>query len=271
MNRTVIEAGASRFFPDFGELLKYKHLLYTLAWRDLRVKYAQTFIGFLWAFVNPIFNICILSFVFGTVAKVDTNGVPQILFTVSGLAAWTYFSTLVSDAGNSLVDAQSMIKKIYFPRLVIPLSKAISGLVDLGVTLICLIAIMIYYGVSPGVNVIYLPIFIILMLISGLTAGIIISALTTRYRDFSFVVPMLIRIGLFATPIAYPATLVPAQYKLLYYLNPMAGIVEGFRWSLIGVGSPEPYMFYSIALLLFIAIYGLHYFAKVERIMADIL
>lgn len=271
MKKTVIVAGRNRLFPDFREVFEYKQLLLSLAWRDIRVKYAQTYIGLLWALINPIFNIAVLSFVFGVVAKVDTNGVPQILFTVAGLSAWTYFSTLINDAGNSIVGAQSMIKKIYFPRLVMPLSKAISGLVDFGITLLCLIAIMIYYGVIPGVNFVYLPLFIILALISGLTAGILISALTTRYRDFSFIVPMIIRIGLFATPIAYSAASVPEKYKLIYFLNPMAGVVEGFRWSLLGVGNPEPYMFYSIGLLIIVAIYSLYYFAKVERTMADLL
>ncbi len=271
MKKTVIEAGNNRFFPDFLEIFGYKQLLLSLAWRDIRVKYAQTYIGLLWTFINPVFNILILSFVFGVVAKVDTNGVPQILFTVAGLSAWTYFSTLINEAGNSIVGAQSMIKKIYFPRLVIPLSKAISGLVDLVVTLICLVIIMGFYGISPGVNAIYLPVFIILVLLSGLSAGIFVSALTTRYRDFSFIVPMIVRIGLFATPIAYAASAVPAKYKLIYFLNPMAGIVEGFRWSLLGIGNPEPYMFYSIGLLIIASIVGLYYFAKIERTMADIL
>lgn len=271
MNKTVIEAGRSPMFPNFAELYDYKQLLFSLAWRDIRVKYAQTYIGLLWAFINPVFNILILSFVFGVVAKVDTDGVPQVLFTVAGLSAWTYFSTLINDAGNSIVSAQSMIKKIYFPRLVVPLSKAIAGLVDFGVTIICLIIIMIYYGVLPGANVIFLPIFILLSIISGLAGGILVSALTTRYRDFSFIVPMIVRVGLYATPIAYSASAVPEKYKLLYFLNPMSGIVEGFRWSLIGVGSPEPYMFYSIGLLFLIFVYGLYFFAKVESKMADIL
>jgi lipopolysaccharide transport system permease protein len=271
MNKTVIEAGKNPLFPNFAEIFDYRQLLISLAWRDIKVKYAQTYIGLLWAFINPIFNILILSFVFGVVVNVDTKGVPQILFTVAGLSAWTYFSTLINDAGNSIVNAQSMIKKIYFPRLVVPLSKAIAGLVDFGITLICLIIIMIFYGVLPGANVIYLPVFLLFAIISGLTGGILVSALTTRYRDFSFVVPMIVRVGLYATPIAYSASAVPEKYKLLYFMNPMAGIVEGFRWSLLGVGSPEPYMFYSIGLLLIIFVFGLYFFAKVEHKMADIL
>lgn len=271
MNKTVIEAGKSQYFPNFRELRKYKNLLYSLAWRDLRVKYAQTYVGFLWAFINPIFNLIVLSFVFGVVAKVDTNGFPQIVFTIAGLSAWTYFSTLMSEAGTSIIGAQSMIKKIYFPRLVIPLSKAISGLVDLGITLICLIFLMFTYGIVPSSNIIFLPFFILMAILSGLAGGILVSALVTRYRDFTFVVPMIVRLGLYASPVAYSASAVPEQYRLFYYFNPLAGVIEGFRWSILGTGSPDPFMFYSIGLVFIILFIGLYYFAQVERIMADVL
>ena len=271
MSKTIIKAGENTYFPNFSEIFKYKHLLLALAWRDIRVKYAQTYVGLLWAFINPIFNLIVLSFVFGTVAQVDTDGLSQVIFTIAGLCGWTYFSTLFSESGNSIVGAQNMIKKIYFPRMVIPLSKAISGLVDFGIVLICLIVLMIYHGVWPGPNLIYLPIFIVIALISGLVGGIFISALSARFRDFTFIVPMIIRLGLFATPVAYSTSLIPEEYKALYFLNPMAGVVEGFRWSLLGVGSPEPYMFYSIGILFILLIIGLVLFARVERVMADIL
>ena len=271
MEKTIINAENKSWFPDFGELYRYRQLLFSLAWRDIRVKYAQTYIGLLWAFINPIFNLIVLSFVFGVVANVETNGVPHVLFTIASLSAWTYFSTLFSEAGNSIVGAQSMIKKIYFPRLVIPLSKALSGLVDFGITLICLLAIMIYYGVLPGPNAIYLPFFILLALISGIVGGVFISALSSRFRDFTFIVPMVVRLGLFITPVAYSSTSIPEKYKLVYFLNPMAGVVEGFRWSLLGTEPPDPYMFYSIGILFILSIVGFVYFAKVERVMADIL
>lgn len=271
MEKTIINAESSSWLPDFGELYRYRHLLFSLAWRDIRVKYAQTYIGLAWAFINPIFNLLVLSFVFGKVAKVETDGVPHVLFTIIGLSAWTYFSTLLNEAGTSIVGAQNMIKKIYFPRLVIPLSKAISGLIDFFITLLCLIAIMAYYQFYPSGNVVWLPLFLILAIVSGLAGGILISALSARYRDFSFIVPMISRIGLFATPVAYSASSVPEQYKLLYFLNPMAGVVEGFRWSLVGTSNPEPYMFISIGIMLSILIVGLLYFVKVDRIMADIL
>jgi len=271
MEQTIIDSSSKSLFPRFKEIYRYRQLLYSLAWRDIRVKYAQTYIGLLWAFINPIFNLLVLGFVFGRVAKVETAGVPHLLFTAAGLCAWTYFSTLLSEAGSSIIGAQGMIKKIYFPRMVIPLSKALSGLIDFAVVLCCLIVLMIFYGITPGVNIIFLPLFLVLALLAGLGGGILVSALTTRYRDFTFVVPMIVRLGMFLTPIAYSASEVPQQWKLLYFMNPLAGVVEGFRWSLIGVGSPEPYMFYSIGLLFLLLIFGLWYFARVEKVMADIL
>lgn len=271
MRKTIINAGKKSLLPDFGEIYKYRQLLFSLAWRDIRVKYAQTYIGLVWAFINPIFNLIVLSFVFGNVAQVDTEGVPQVLFTIAGLAAWTYFSTLLSEAGSSIIGAQAMIKKIYFPRLIIPLSKAISGLVDFTITMICLIIIMIYYGSFPSKNIVWLPLFLFLSLISGLGIGVLVSALSARYRDFSFVVPMFLRLGLFATPIAYSTSAIPEAYKFIYYLNPMVGIVEGFRWSLLGAGEPGFYMFYSIGVMVIMLLIGLVYFSRVEKNIADII
>jgi len=271
MEKTIISAENKSWFPDFKELYRYRQLVFSLAWRDIRVKYAQTYVGILWAFINPIFNLIVLSFVFGKIAKVDTDGIPHVLFTIAGLSAWIYFSTLVSEAGSSILSSQSMIKKIYFPRLAIPLSKALSGLVDLVITLVCLLVIMIYYGKFPSENIAWLPVFIILSLASGLTGGIFVSALTVRYRDFSFVVPMLVRIGMFLTPIAYSASSVPEKYKLLYYLNPMAGVVEGFRWSLLGSSEPDTLMIYSILIMVLLFFVSLVLFAKVEYKMADII
>jgi len=269
--KTIIRASDRKVLPDFKELWSYRQLLFSLAWRDIRVKYAQTYVGLLWAIINPVFNLLVLSFVFGQIAKVDTGDIPHVVFTIAGLAAWTYFSTLLSEAGNSIVGAQSMVKKIYFPRLVIPLSKALSGLVDFGITISLLILIMLYYGVMPSANIVWLPIFIVLALMSGLAGGILFSGLSVRYRDFSFIVPMIVRLGLYATPIAYAASSVPEKYKLLYFLNPMAGIVEGFRWSLFGTEAPEVYMFYSIGIMVCIFIFSIIYFQKVDRVMADIL
>ena len=271
MEKTIIDANSKSILPEFREIYKFRQLLFSLAWRDVRVKYAQTYIGFLWAFINPIVNLAILGFVFGKIATVNTEGVPHLLFTAAGLVTWTYFSTLISQAGSSIVAAQAMIKKIYFPRLIIPISKAISGLVDFLIILIFLVILMVFYGYSPSTKIIFLPFFIVVIIISGLGGGILISALTSRYRDFSFIVPLLTRLGMFITPIGYSSSSVPDEWKFLYFLNPLAGIVEGFRWCLFDQSNLEPYMLYSVSLVFVILAISLLYFNKVDKVMADIL
>lgn len=271
MKETIIEKQRSAFKVNFREVLEYRELLWTLTYRDLRVKYAQTVIGFLWVFLNPLFTLVILTFVFGTVAKVDTGTIPHIIYTIAGMCGWTYFQTVLSTAGSSIIGAQGMIKKIYFPRLVIPLSKAITALINFGVVLVCLGIIMAIMRFPPSANIIYSPFFILMALISGLAGGIWMSALTIRYRDFQHITPILLRLGLFLTPIAYPSSTVPEKYQLLYHLNPMAGVVEGMRWSLVGGDAPSQYAYISFVLITVLLITGVFYFNKVERVMADIL
>lgn len=271
MSKLIIEPNQLSLGKKLRELFQYKELLYTLTYRDFRVRYAQTAIGFTWALINPLVTLLLLTFVFGTVAKIDTNGIPHALFTIAGMCGWTYFAAVFSQAGNSIIGAQNMIKKIYFPRLVIPLSKALTALIDFAIVLLCLGVLMIYYQYPPSGTMVWLPFFIFMTLITGLTAGIWMSALTTRYRDFQHIIPFLLRIGLFVTPIAFPISTVPEQYRLLFYLNPMVGIVEGFRWSILGVGSLEIYVWISFFLIIVLFFAGLYYFHKVEQIMADIL
>ena len=271
MTKIIITAQPKKLREKLRELVQYRELLYTLTYRDFRVKYAQTVLGLTWALINPLVTLILLTFVFGTVAKVNTNGVPHLLFTIAGMCGWTYFATVFSQAGSSIIGAQHMIKKIYFPRLVIPLSKAFTALIDFAIVLFLLALLMIYFAYPPGANALFLPFFILMTIITGLTGGIWMSALTTRYRDLQHIIPFLLRIGLFVTPIAFPASAVPEQYKLLFYLNPMAGIVEGFRWSILGVGSLESYTYLSYALIVLLFFAGLFYFHKVERTMADIL
>lgn len=256
---------------DFKELYAYRHLLVSLAWRDIRVKYAQTFVGLAWAVLQPLITIFLLSFVFQRVAKVDTDDIPPLLFTLAGYASWSYFSVLLINAGNSVISAQGMIQKIYFPRLVLPLSKALAGLVEFGVILICLLALMVLNGHFSFENIYFFPVILALTLLCGLAGGIWISALTVRYRDFRFVTPFMVQVGLFLTPIAYPLDTVPQNFLSIYYLNPMVGIAEGFRWTLLGVGQPWPALFFSIGITTILFVGGILYFAKVEKIMADII
>ncbi|MFT5617392.1 MAG: lipopolysaccharide transport system permease protein [Arenicella sp.] len=273
-NRTVIDANKKGIRLNLRELLKYKDLFLTLAYRDLRVRYAQTFLGFLWAFLQPITTLVILFVVFGRVAKIDTGGVPYPIFAMCGMSAWTYFAFVMNQSGTSIISSQNMIKKIYFPRLIIPLSKAVVGFVDFAITFLLVIILMLIYQFQPSWNIVYLPIFIIITIISALGVGIWLSALTIRYRDFQHIVPFMVQFGLYTTPVAYPASTVvdtlPKWASIIYFMNPMAGVVEGFRWSLIGGNPPSELAYVSFAVIFIIFVSGLFYFRKVEKVMADI-
>lgn len=274
MERLVVDASKPKWRINLKELWAYKDLFYILAYRDLRVRYAQTFLGLAWAFIQPLATLTIFTVVFGKVAAVDSMGVPYPLFAVCGMGAWTYFSFVLNQSGNSIIGAQEMVKKIYFPRLVIPLSKAVVGFVDFGIAMIFIAVLMIYYQIAPSANIVFLPVFVLLAIISALSVGIWLSALTIRYRDFQHVVPFLVQFGLYATPVGYQAKDVikklPEWATTLYYMNPMAGVVEGFRWSLLGGDPPSQYAYYSFTVVIVLFLSGLYYFKRVERVMADI-
>jgi lipopolysaccharide transport system permease protein len=270
MSKIVVDSETSALKINFKELKHYRDLFYILAYRDLRVRYAQTFLGFLWALLQPLATLVIFILVFGLAVKVDTGGIPYPLFAISGISMWTYFGFVLNQSGNSVIGAQEMIKKIYFPRLVIPLSKAVVGFVDFGVALIMLVILMIVYGFAPTLNLLYAPLFILLNIIAALSVGIWLSALTIRYRDFQHVIPFLVQFGMYATPVAYPARLVPEKYQLIYNLNPMAGVIQGFRWSVFGADPPDAYFYISMVVILVLFVSSLYYFRKVEDVMADI-
>src|SRR5690606_14904774 len=274
MSRLIVDAGKKGIQLNLRELYQYKDLFLILAYRDLRVRYAQTFLGLLWAILQPLATLIIFTVVFGRVAKVDTEGVPYPLFAVCGMAAWAYFAFVLNQSGNSIIGAQEMVKKIYFPRLVIPLSKAVVGFVDFLIAFVFIVILLLYYGVTPSGNVIFLPLFILLPIVSSLAAGIWLSALTIRYRDFQHVVPFIVQFGLYASPVADQSKDVvdnlPAWCSFLFYANPMAGIVEGFRWSILGGSPPSPYAYISFCIIIIMFLSGLLYFQKVERVMADI-
>jgi len=274
MHKIVVDAKKSKFSLNLRELVEYRDLFLILAYRDLRIRYAQTFLGLLWAFIQPLATLLIFTVVFGRAVKVDTGGIPYPVFAISGLAAWTYFSFVLNQSGYSIIGAQEMVKKIYFPRLVIPLSKALVGFVDFAVALLFLLLLMLYYKVVPSANIIFLPIFLLLTIISALAAGIWLSALTIRYRDFQHVIPFMVQFGLYATPIAYSASVItdnlPPWASYIYYLNPMAGVVEGFRWCLLGGIPPHALSYLSFGIIALLFISGLFYFKRVERVMADI-
>lgn len=271
-NHKIIDASKSSIIPDFKELYRYKDLFITLTWRDFRVRYAQTTIGFLWAILQPVVTLAILALVFGKFVGVKTD-IPYLLFAMTGMTVWTYFAFVMSNAGSSIIANQGMIKKIYFPRLIIPLSKAAVGLIDMGISLVLMIILMIYFGVAPSGNVWLAPVFLFVGMIAALSVGIWLSALTVRYRDFQHIVPFMVQIGLYVTPIAYPAEFamqqLPKWAAAIYYLNPMAGVVQGFRWAVFGGEAPGSLMFVSFGVILILFITGLFYFKKVEDDMAD--
>lgn len=273
MHRLVVDAEKSGIKLNLNELFQYKDLFVILAYRDLKVRYSQTFLGMLWAVLQPLATLLIFVLVFGKAVNVDTEGIPYPLFAISGMAAWTYFAYVLNQSGNSIISSQEMVKKIYFPRLVIPLSKAMVGFVDFSIAFLFILILLVVYGYTPSYQIVYLPVYFILTVLSALAVGIWLSALTIRYRDFQHVVPFLVQFGLYATPVGYPASLVvknlPEWAVVLYYLNPMAGIVEGFRWSILGGSDPSPYSYFSFAIVLVLFITSLFYFKKVEKVMAD--
>ncbi|MDJ1502659.1 ABC transporter permease [Xanthocytophaga agilis] len=273
MSKLIIDANRSNFSINFKELIAYRDLFFILAYRDLRVRYAQTFLGVLWAVIQPLFTLIIFTVVFGKavgISKSIPSDIPYALYAACGMSAWTYFSVVMNQAGNSIIGAQGMIQKIYFPRLIIPLSKALVGFVDFGVGLLFVLILMLWYGITPSENILFLPFYIFMTILTALSVGIWLSALTIRYRDFQQIVPFMVQFGLYATPIAYPTTLINTDYQWLFYLNPMAAIVEGFRWSLLGTDPPNFYSFISFGLSTGLFISALYYFRRVERVMADI-
>lgn len=274
MPKTIIKPRQQFSLRSFKEILHYRDLLLTLAYRDFRVRYAQTLLGFLWAFIQPLFTLGIFYLIFSQAIQIDTGNVPYLVFALTGLSAWSYFAFVMSQSGGSIINAQEMVKKIYFPRLIIPLSKAIVGLVDFAVVSLFLIIMMIYHGVVLQINALWVPVFIIAILITSLSIGIWLSALSIRYRDFQHVIPFMVQIGLYATPVAYPAEFIlqrlPDWAQVVFFLNPMAGVIEGLRWALFGLAEPNPLMWVSMSIVIVLFFTGIYYFKKVERDMADI-
>ena len=271
MEKTVITPRGIGIRPYLKDLIHYKAILWSFAYRNLRAQYAQTMIGMLWALVNPIFTLLILGFVFGKVAKMDTGGIDPFLFTMVGLCAWTYFANVVGLAGRSLVNAQSMVKKIYFPRMLLPISTAVSSLLDLLIVLFLSFLLLLINQYTPSVNMIYLPLFLVLIILAGVVGGIWVSALSIRFRDFHHVVPFLLRLGLYASPVAYAMASIDKEFHLFFVLNPLTGILEGFRWCVFGGAFPNVTVIISIAYIIFFLTTGLFYFNRVERTMADII
>ncbi|MFN7918899.1 MAG: ABC transporter permease [Bryobacteraceae bacterium] len=267
----VIEPGRSWIGPQLGELWEYRELVYFLTWREVKVRYKQTAIGVAWAVIQPLLTMLVFALFFGRLGKMPSDGVPYPVFSLAALVPWTLFSNGLSQSANSVVANGNLIKKVYFPRLAIPLSSILSGVVDFLVAFALLLAVMLYFGVAPTANAIFLPGFVLLAVVTSLGAGLWLSALNVEYRDVRYVIPFLTQFWMLATPIAYPSSLLPEPWKTLYGLNPMAGVVEGFRWSLLGIGTPPGgVVWVSAAVAAVSLITGVLYFRRLEHTFADV-
>jgi lipopolysaccharide transport system permease protein len=255
----------------FGELWDFRELVYFFVWRDIKIRYKQTAIGAAWAVLQPLLTMLIFSLFFGRLAHIPSEGLPYPIFYYSALLPWMYFAAALQNATNTIVENQRVITKVYFPRLALPLASVLSGLVDFGVSFAMFVVLMIYYGIRPTPALLWFPAFILLAILTALGVGLWLSALNALYRDVRYVLPFLVQFWLFASPVAYPASLVPQKWRWLYGLNPMAGVIEGVRWSLTGHTSPPGRLiFVSTAAVLVLLASGLAYFQKVETTVADV-
>jgi lipopolysaccharide transport system permease protein len=263
---------ASRWWViPIGELWDYRELLYFFVWRELKVRYKQTVVGAAWAVIQPFLTMLIFSLFFGRLAHIPSGGLPYPVFYYSALLPWMYFAASLQNATNKIVENQNVITKVYFPRLILPISATLSGLVDFGISFLMFIAILIYYRIHPSWAMLLFPAFLLLAVVTALGAGLWLSALNAIYRDVRYVVPFLVQFWMFASPVAYPSSLVPAKWRWLYGLNPMAGVIEGFRWSLTGTGDPPSRMLLvSAAVVLAVLVSGLMYFQRMETTIADV-
>ena len=253
------------------ELWEYRELVYFLIWRDIKVRYKQTALGAAWAIIQPVFTMVVFSLFFGRLAKMPSDGVPYHLFSMAGLVPWTFFANGLVQSSNSTVGSAQLIQKVYFPRLVIPVAAVLSGVVDFLLSFGVLIAMILAAGVSIGAGVLWLPLLLLLALATALGVGLWLAALNVLYRDVRYILPFVVQLWMFATPIAYPSSLLHEPWRTVYGLNPMVGVVEGFRWALLGTKTaPGPILVVSAVTSLAILIGGAYYFRRMERTFADI-
>lgn len=254
-----------------GELWEYRELLYFLVWRDVKVRYKQTALGATWAIIQPVMTMVVFSLFFGKLGKMASDGVPYPIFSFAALVPWTFFANGLTHASTSLVGSANLIKKVYFPRLTIPIATALAGVVDFLLAFGVLLIMMLAYGISPTINVLWLPLLLLLALVTSLAVSLWLSALNVEYRDVRYVVPFLTQFWLFATPIAYSSSLLQEPWRTVYGLNPMVGVVEGFRWALLGTNT-KPGLMIAVSTLaaIVLLISGAYYFRRMEKTFADI-
>ena len=256
---------------NLPELWAYRELLYFLVWRDIKVRYKQTVIGAAWAVLQPVMTMLVFSLFFGRLAKIPSQGLPYPVFYYCALLPWMYFSTAMQTATNIVVDQQRVITKIYFPRVVLPIAAVLSGLLDFAISFVVFLAMMVYYRIVPTWAIVWLPGFTLLAVLTALGVGLWLSALNALYRDVRYVLPFLVQFWMFASPVAYASSLVPEKWRWLYGLNPMAGVIEGFRWALTGHGQPPGILLAaSSAAVILLVFSGLIYYHAVEGTIADV-
>jgi lipopolysaccharide transport system permease protein len=267
---TIIKPSSGWAALNLRDLWLYRELILFMTWRDLKVRYKQTLLGASWAILQPFLTMVVFSIFFGNLANVPSDGVPYPIFSYTALIPWTLFSKALQDASRSLVASSHMITKVYFPRMILPLSSVLAGVVDFLIAFVVLIGMMIVYGIVPTGNIWTLPFFLLLALVTAVGVGFWLSALNVLYRDINYVLPFLTQFWMFLTPIAYPSSMVPQRFRALYALNPMTGVVEGFRWALLGTGqAPGMMTLVSSLVSLVLLISGMFYFKRMERLFAD--
>lgn len=267
----LLRPSRGRVHLNLGDVWAYRELLLFLIWRDVKVRYKQTALGAAWAILQPVLTMVVFSVFFGRLAKMPSDDIPYPVFAYCALLPWQLFAYALSESGNSLVGSHSLITKVYFPRLVIPLASVLAGLVDFVIASLLLLVLMAYYHIAPSSAIVFLPLFVLLTLVTALAVGLWLSSLNVQYRDVRYVIPFLTQLWMFATPIAYPSSLVPTRWRAVFGLNPMAGVVEGFRWALLDKATgPGPMLAASVAAIVALLIGGLWYFRRMESVFADV-
>lgn len=267
----IIEPATGWRLLDVKELADYRDLFLFLVFRDIKVLYAQTVLGFAWAILNPLIQVLIFSVIFGGVAKIATDGIPYTLFSTVAIVPWTYMSNAMSAASTSLVGGQGMLGKIYFPRIIFPVTPILAKLVDFAISILLIVVVMIYYGVNPGWNILYVPIFLLMMIAVPLGISLWLAALAIRYRDVKFAMPFMMRMLIYTAPIVYSASAIPEQWRLVYSLNPIVGVIEGYRAALLGTEIPWMFIVPGMITAALLVVGGLLYFNRMEKVFVDVI
>lgn len=270
--KTIIKASDSLLNLNLTEVWEYRELLMMFVWRDITVRYKQSIVGIGWAVIQPVMTMVVFSIIFGHLANLPSDGIPYPIYTFCALLPWNYFARSLTDSSDSLVSSSHLITKVYFPRLILPLSKVLAGFVDFAIAFTILILLMVWYQILPSYGVFLLPLFILIAILSAFGIGLWLTALNVKYRDIKFVVPFVVQLWMYSSPVAYSISLIPANWQWLYGLNPMVGVIEGFRWALLGKDAPNILMMsVSTSIILLIFMGGVFYFRFMEKNFPDII